>query len=77
MRLEYSTVSNPIFAEADESAILCDVLFTAYENSGPLSFTARADDDATEHGPEIYQRCLAGEFGPVAPFVEIQPIKEQ
>ncbi|WP_080480329.1 MULTISPECIES: tail fiber assembly protein [Serratia] len=46
-----------------ESYIDCDVIFPTISEE-PLSFTA-IPNDSTEHGREIYERALAGEFGKV------------
>lgn len=35
----------------------------------PLQFTA-SPNDCEPHGVELYNRAIAGEFGPIAPYVE-------
>lgn len=68
MKLRYTRVANPRFANAEGTAIDCEVVFKKHGKT-PMPFTAVPSDPGWEHGEEIYRRCLAGEFGPVAPFV--------
>lgn len=43
---------------------------------GWIPFTA-SPDDVEPLGPEIYSRAVAGEFGPIAPYVAPTPTPEQ
>ena len=44
----------------------------------PVPFTA-SPNDCEPHGVELYTRAMAGEFGPIAPYVEppITPVQKQ
>ena len=64
--LAYTDVIEPRFGNAEGTAIDCLVVFTSF-GPEPLPFNA-VPDDPEPHGREIFDRCLAGEFGPVAPF---------
>lgn len=69
--MKFSEVKNPTWADADKTAIVCEVTF---EHIGePVPFTANPDD-SEEHGREIFARCVAGEYGSVAACV--QPVEE-
>lgn len=43
-------------------------LLATFEGIGEVPFTA-SPDDPEAHGRELYARAIAGEFGPVAPYV--------
>jgi hypothetical protein len=73
--IKYTAVSEPRFANAEGTMIDCLVVFPSISRE-PLPYTAAEVDPDAEHCEEIFARCLAGEFGPVAPFVEVQPIAE-
>jgi len=66
--LEYSIPDNPKpqFATREGNMIDIDVQFP--DQPEPVRFTAAASDPGWEHSEEIYQRALAGEFGPVLAF---------
>lgn len=61
--MNYTTVENPVWTR-DGEAIDCIVDF---ERIGKIPFTARPTD--LPHCVEIYNRCVAGEFGPIAEYV--------
>lgn len=50
-------------------------LVVMFEDLDELPFLA-LPDDVEEHGRELYARALAGEFGPVAPYVAPEPAPE-
>lgn len=58
-------VRSPQWASEDSSAINCWVRTNTLVEEVP--FTA-APHDSEAHGREIYARCLAGEFGEIAPM---------
>lgn len=62
--MNYSDVTNPQW-NRDGSAIDCMVNF---ESLGILPFAA-VENDNTQHGREIYARCVAGDFGPIADYI--------
>lgn len=65
MKIEY--IKNPVFSNADNTAIDCIVKFA--EIAEELPFNAMASDNAA-HGREAFERLIAGEFGPIGLFVE-------
>ena len=64
--MRYSTVSNPIYADAGHTGIVCMVEFEGFDT--PIPFLAMASDPMP-HGQDIFNRLLAGEFGPIANYV--------
>lgn len=68
--MKYSTVSTPVFAAPELTAISCLVQFDDF--AGPVPFTATSDDPSN-HGSEIFARLIAGDFGEIAAFVA--PVK--
>lgn len=72
----YTQVQNPRWVNAEHSAVECEVVF---EHLGTAFYPFGANpDDQYPHVREIFARCAAGEFGPVAEFVAppepVQPI---
>lgn len=65
--LAYSTVTDPRWYDLSYTHIICKVVFP-HVGDTPLDFIA-AKDDPAEHRRDIYNRCLAGEFGVVGPYV--------
>lgn len=69
--MNYTTVKNPIWANAEETFINCEVDFDdLIEEFVP--FTASAND-TEEHTKEIFARCVAGDFGPIGAYVPPPP----
>ena len=68
--MNYSSVTDIVFSRSDESCIDCIV---NVESIGLIPFTASALD-IEPHGIEIYNRCVAGDFGPIAPYVEPEEV---
>lgn len=62
--MKYVDVFSPVWADPEHAAIRCDVQFEGEPR--PLAFNAMASDPEP-HGRDIFQRCLAGEFGAIAP----------
>jgi hypothetical protein len=71
MQLTIESASNPVWGDAAQTIITLDVVF-AELGSGPVPFTASAHD-VTEHGRDLHERAMAGEFGPVAPYLPPPP----
>lgn len=71
MKLNLINASNPVFANSGGTIINLQVEFA--EISGVLNFTA-SPVDSEEHGRDLYQRAIAGEFGTVQPYVAPSPI---
>lgn len=65
MKYTYTSVRDPRWAAADHSAINCIVKFDHLKQE--VEFTANPKDDEP-HGREIFQKCVAGEYGPVGEF---------
>jgi len=63
--MKYTNVKNPQWSSSEKVAIHCIVDF---ESLGEVPFGANPND-VEEHGREIYNRCIAGDFGPVADYV--------
>jgi hypothetical protein len=61
----YGSVANPKWSSNANVNIDCEVFF--YNFNTVLPFTASATD-STDYGREIHARCLAGEFGTIAPY---------
>jgi hypothetical protein len=61
--MNYTTVKNPTWTRNGEM-IDCVVDFVGI---GEVSFTASAND--LPHSVEIYNRCVAGDFGPIGDYV--------
>jgi len=64
MNIEY--VKNCIYANTESTVINCTVKFLEFNEEHPFSASA---NDPEEHGKKIYARIIAGEFGPIAPYV--------
>ena len=63
--MNYSKVENPTWNEA-KTSIDCLVTF---DGLGAVPFAA-TQTDIYPHTIEIYNRCIAGDFGPVADYVK-------
>lgn len=66
MRFNIETASNAEWSSAGHESILLTVKFTEFDDV--LPFLARFDD-SEEHGRELYKRAVAGDFGPITPYV--------
>lgn len=64
MKITYNSVREPRWANREKSAIDCFVYFEHLKSEVP--FTASVID-VEPHGREIFDRCIKGEFGEVAP----------
>ncbi len=69
--MKFSEVTNPQWANAEQTAIDCTVVFDHIGE--PVPFTANPLDPLA-HGREIFERAAAGEFGPVADYVAPPPL---
>lgn len=58
--------AGPVFAAPDNSAISLQVFFPHLGRT--IEFTALKSDPGWEHGEEIYQLAMRGDYGPIAPF---------
>lgn len=67
--MKYTTVTSPKWANAGMTLLDCSVNF---DNHGTLPFSASADD-VEVHGREIFNRAIAGDFGPIAAYTAPPP----
>ena len=64
--MKFKTVKNPKWADFEQTIINCEVDFDdLVEEFVPFSAVASGD---YPHTHEIFARCVAGEFGAVAPY---------
>ena len=71
MQAELLSVSNPRWANAEQTAIDCEITISAYPGE-ILPFTA-SPEDPEAHGRKIFADCVAGVYGEVAHFVPPVP----
>jgi len=64
--MDYTEVTNPVYANATRTSIQCLVTFTGFPN--PVPFIATADDPEA-HGSEIYADLVSGKYGTIGPYV--------
>ena len=74
MEIKYTSVTNPIW-NYEHNAINCMVVFE-HLGTEPVEFHA-TPWDTMPHGVEIYNRCLAGDFGSVGDYVVPEWAKPQ
>src|SRR5271156_5976409 len=73
--MEYTTVTNPVYANAAHTLIRCEVKFTEF--SKPVPFTASADD-VVQHGTQLFADLVAGKYGKIAAYTPaVQPPAQQ
>lgn len=70
--MEYTSVTNPVWADAEHSAINCIVDFTA-DGVGTVPFTANPLDTSNPSSKQIFDECVAGDYGTVAEYVPPPP----
>ena len=63
-------VKNPIYANADGTAINCDVKFDTMADYVPFTATL---NDPEEYGRQLYANLQAGVYGPISPYVPPPP----
>lgn len=71
--MNYTDVKNPQWANAEHTAINCDVDFDDLREEY-VPFTAVASGDY-EHSHKIYAECVEGKWGVIAEYVE-PPVPE-
>lgn len=76
MSINLIDAQNPQWGNAEHTIIEVEAKWEHLENEGYLPFLANPND-IEAHGVDLYNRCVAGEFGEiaeyVAPVVEEQP----
>lgn len=70
--MNYTSVTNPVWADAEHSAINCIVDFTA-DGVGTVPFTANPLDTSNPSSKQIFDECVAGDYGTVAEYVPPPP----
>ena len=70
--MEYTSVTNPIWSNSEHSAIDCIVDFTA-DGVGTVPFTANPLDTSNPSSKQIFDECVAGDYGTVAEYVPPPP----
>jgi hypothetical protein len=73
MQAMLTSLSNPRWANADQTLIDCEIT-TSQFGDDVLPFTA-SPTDVEAHGRSLFSRLVAGEFGPIAEFVNINAEK--
>jgi hypothetical protein len=68
--MNYTNVTNPQWADAEHTAINCEVDFI---DVGLVPFTANPLDTSNPSSKEIYNQCIAGDYGVVAEYVPPPP----
>lgn len=63
------SVQNPVWANAEHTAIKCEIKHNDY---GWIPFTA-SPEDCEAYGREIYANAVAGSYGPIAAYVPPLP----
>jgi hypothetical protein len=71
--MKYTQVTNPQWANAEHTAINCQVDFDDLQEQ-LVPFTAVASGDY-EHSHQIFADCVAGQYGEIAEYV-VPPIVE-
>ena len=64
--MNYTEVKNLLWVNEAQTAMVCDVTF---EHIGTVPFSPNPYDVET-HSVEIWNRAIAGDFGPIADWVE-------
>jgi hypothetical protein len=67
MQVTLTSVSNPRWANAEHTAIDCEITTSQFGTTS-LPFTADAND-VEAHGRAIFDSIAAGEYGPIAEYV--------
>jgi hypothetical protein len=67
--ITYSAVRNPKWMDAEHTLLECEVNFDHITFEEWSSFGAVASGDLP-HTHEIFARAVAGDFGPIAEFVD-------
>jgi hypothetical protein len=68
--MNYTNVKNPIWANAEHNAIDCEVTF---DKIGTVPFTANTLDTSNPASKQIFDECIAGDYGVVAEYVPPPP----
>lgn len=73
--LTIESAVNPVYANAEGTCISLQVKFEEFADVMPFGATPY---DPMPYGVELYNRAIAGEFGPIAPYVAPpEPVQPQ
>jgi len=73
--LTVESVTNPVYQNAEETCIVCEVKFAEFNEIHPFAATAW---DTELHGIEIYNNLKAGKYGSIQPYTpSVAPATEQ
>lgn len=73
--LTVESITNPIYGNAEETSIICQVKFEEFGEVHPFGANAW---DTEPHGIEIYNNLKAGNYGTIAPYVPPpEPVQPQ
>lgn len=72
--MKVTSVNNPVWANADHTAIICNITVDIYGDE-IMPFSANPLD-TEEHGRTLYAELIAGIHGPVAEYIApvIEPV---
>ena len=70
--MNYTSVTNPVWANAENNVINCDVVFTDLGTT-PVPFTASPLDTSNPSSITIYDQCVDGDYGVIAVYVPYVP----
>lgn len=62
------SVANPRWGDAAHSTLAADVVFEELQSLGAVPFSTSAGAD-TEHGQQVWDNAIAGQYGPIAEYV--------
>ena len=68
--MEYTSVTNPSWVNAEHSEINCNVDFVGV---GIVPFTANPLDTSNSSSKQIFDECVAGDYGTIAEYVPPPP----
>ena len=68
MAITYTDARNPVWANTSRTLLDIEVNFD-HMSEEYVMFTATLDDVGEPHAIEIYNRAIAGDFGPIGNFV--------
>ena len=72
MQSELTSLKNPVWADAEHTAINCEITISQFGDE-LLPFTA-SSNDVEPHGRAIFSSIVAGEYGPIEEYVDHQPV---
>ena len=71
--MNYTNVTNPKWSNAEHSTIDCEVTF---DEIGTVPFTANPLDTSNPSSKEIFDQCIAGDYGVIAEYIPYVPSAE-